>query len=90
MVAPNIIVVALCILALGMAIVTYRSFTLAIWKRAVRYFIGGLALFTLQEIMLAFNLLTSVWVRAVIEAAFIVLLVIGVRELHRTAETLGV
>jgi len=90
MVAANIIVAVLSLIALSVAVVTYRSFTLAVWKRAVRYFIGGLALFTLQELLLTVDLLTSVWLRAVIEVAFITLLVAGVRELHRTAETLGV
>lgn len=90
MVAANIIVAVLSLVALGIAIATYRSFTLAVWKRAVRYFIAGLALFTVQEFLLTFDLLTSVWLRSVIEVAFIALLVIGVRELHRTAETLGV
>jgi hypothetical protein len=90
MVAANIIVAALSLVALGIAVVTYRSFTLAVWKRAVRYFIAGLALFTIQEFLLTFDLLTSVWLRSGIEVAFIGLLVAGVRELHRTAETLGV
>lgn len=91
-ISPEIFVGVLSVVALSLSLIAYRSFNIVHWKRSLRYIIASLALFTVQEFLLAFSLLNryTPLLRAGIELLFVGLLVLGIKKLHETASTLGV
>jgi uncharacterized membrane protein len=86
---PELIVGGVGLVGTVISILTVRTFRIRKWKESMYYFIGGLLILTLYQLVAGFELLTSGWLRGTVETGFVTVTTIGIYKIQQTARTVG-